>query len=264
MHKLKKAFVQVIIVFCIILFSAFYYYSYVSENQIASAFIMPGGVGSNAVVTRVDTGGEKLVALTFDDGPDPRFTPQVLDILKIYKIHATFFVLGESVEAHPEIVVRQMLEGHEIENHTYTHADLRLLNNYSTEEEIKKTGEVIRRLTHRQPVYFRPPRKMFRKETVEITGKNGYEMVLWTVCVENHATPTPEEMAQRVIKGAKPGMIILTHDGVLDRSKSVKALPILIEGLQKKGYRFVTLDELIQTGAEKTQALESVEGEYWY
>lgn len=244
----RKVLLQLIAAYVVIMLSAIYYVSYPDQNHFYTAFVLSDG-DEGTVLTQVDTAGEKLAALTFDDGPDPRYTPHVLDILKRYDICATFFVVGESAEACPELIERELLEGHEIENHTYTHADLRFLDAFNTEEEIGLTGEVIQRLTHRQATFFRPPRKLFRRETLEIAGQNGYKTVLWTICLENRAMHSPQEMAQRVVKAACPGMIILTHDGVLDRSKSLEALPILIEALQGKGYRFVTLDELVRIGA---------------
>ena len=190
---------------------------------------------------------EKLVALTIDDGPDPRFTPQDLDILKRYHVPATFFVVGQSCEKYPDLIKRELAEGHEIENHTYTHPDLQNDNLLQTEEEISKAQEVIERLTNKRPVYFRPPKRLFTNETVDIAEANGYQTILWSICVEHHACKTVDDMANRVIKAAKPGTIILTHDGRLDRSRSVEALPLIIEGYQKKGYRFVRLDELLKS-----------------
>ena len=190
---------------------------------------------------------EKIVALTFDDGPDPRFTPAVLDILKRYQIPATFFVVGQSCEKYPEIIKREQAEGHEIENHTYTHPDLTKDNALRTEEEIRKDQEVILGLTNRKSIYFRPPKRLFTNKTVDIAELNDYTVVLWSVCVEHHASKTVEDMANRVIKKASPGTIILTHDGRLDRTRSVEALPLIIEGYQKKGYRFVRLDELLNS-----------------
>lgn len=197
------------------------------------------------VITSVDTGGEKLVALTFDDGPDPRFTPQILDILKKNHIKATFFVVGENCEAYPDIVKRQAAEGHEIENHTFTHPDLNNDDAINTEKQIVMTEKVIEKITHKRPSYFRPPKRLFKNTTLDVAELNGYTTVLWTIGLEHHKSKTVEDMANRVIKAAKPGTIFLAHDGRLDRTRTVKALPLVIEGYKKKGYRFVTLQELI-------------------
>lgn len=196
-------------------------------------------------ITEADT-KEKIVALTIDDGPDPQFTPIVLNILKRYQVPATFFVIGQSCEKYPEIMERVLTEGHEIENHTYSHPDLSKANILETEDEIIKNQAVIERLTNKKPHYLRPPKRLFTNNTVEAAKANGYGIILWTVCVENHAAPTASDMADRVIGKAAPGTIILAHDGRLDRSRTMEALPLIIEGYQKKGYRFVRLDELIK------------------
>lgn len=194
-------------------------------------------------ITKLST-KEKIVALTIDDGPDPRFTPILLDILERYQVPATFFVVGQSCEKYPEIVQCELTEGHEIENHTYTHLDLSKANIVEIEDEIIRNQDVIERLTNKKPQYLRPPKRLFTNNTVEAAQANDHEIILWTVCVENHAAPTALDMAERVIEKAAPGTIILAHDGRLDRSRTLEALPLIIEGYQKKGYRFVRIDEL--------------------
>lgn len=202
---------------------------------------------TDKLITAVDTDGKRLAALSFDDGPDPLYTPGVLDILKDYQIKATFFLVGASVEDHPDLVKRAIEEGHEIENHTYSHPDLRGESGVKTEAEILKTDKLLVKMSGIKGQYFRPPRRLYRQETIEIAERNGYKTVLWTICAENSKAKTPEEMAKRVIKAARPGMIILAHDGRLDRSATLAALPMIIEGLQEQGYEFVTLDKLIKS-----------------
>jgi len=206
---------------------------------------------TDKLITAADTDGKKLAALSFDDGPDPVYTPDVLDILKYYQVKATFFVVGASAEAHPGLVKRAVQEGHEIENHTYSHPDLRSESEVETADEILKTDRLIEKLSGMKGKYFRPPRRLYRQETIEIAEHNGYKTVLWTICAENSKVKTPEEMAKRVINAARPGMIILAHDGRLDRSTTLAALPLIIKGLQKQGYEFVTLDKLIKYKADK-------------
>jgi peptidoglycan/xylan/chitin deacetylase (PgdA/CDA1 family) len=219
-----------------------------AKNELGKTLFQIETLFNHNLITRADT-KEKIVALTIDDGPDPRFTPAVLDILKRYHVPATFFVVGQSCEKYPEIIKRELAEGNEIENHTYTHPDLRSDSVLQTEQEILKNQAVIERLTNKTPHYFRPPKRLFTNNTVDVAEDNGYETILWTVCVEHHASKTVEDMANRVIKYAKPGTIILTHDGRLDRTRSVEALPLIIKGYQKKGYRFVRLDELLKSNS---------------
>lgn len=199
-------------------------------------------------VYKVDTGGRKLVALTFDDGPDPLYTKQILDVLSKYHVKATFFVIGRNARLHPELLFSEIAQGHKVENHTTTHPDLPQCSREEVAREIAETDKIIRDLTHRPPHYFRPPKKLFNQAILDVAAHNGYKTVLWSVCVENRSCKTPEEMALRVINRAEPGIIILAHDGNLDRSKTVAALPIIINAYQEAGYTFVTLDELLAAG----------------
>lgn len=202
------------------------------------------------VVISAHTQGEKLVALTFDDGPDPRFTPRILDILKEYQVPATFFVIGQAVQNHQELFKRELAEGHEIANHTFSHQDLVTISEREIELEIDLTNNLLEQLTGKVPDYFRPPRGRFDWRLVEICELRGQTIVLWTVCIENQQMKTPTAMANRVINKVYPGAIILGHDGRLDRSKTVQALPLIITGLKAKGYRFVTLSELLNKEKE--------------
>jgi peptidoglycan/xylan/chitin deacetylase (PgdA/CDA1 family) len=197
------------------------------------------------LIFRGHVGPDKLVALTIDDGPDARFTPQVLNILNKYHIKATFFVVGESINKNPNLLIREIREGNEIENHTYTHPDLRVDSLARTEEEILRNQALIEKYTFKRPLYFRPPKGLLGGMTTDLCDANGYKVVLWSICVEHAACKTPQAMAARVIRAASPGTIILAHDGRLDRSSTMAALPLIIDGYQKKGYHFVTLNELL-------------------
>lgn len=214
------------------------------EWALTKSYLLAASLNHN-IITDFDTGNEKLAALTFDDGPDARYTPKVLDILEKYNIKATFFVVGESCGDYPELIRQEIKAGHEVENHTYTHPDLVKDITISTEEEIVRTQHVIEAVSGRKPCYFRPPRGLFTDETIDFAEGNGYKVVLWTIGVEYKKSRTAKAMADRVIKAAKPGIIILAHDGRLNRTKTIEALPLIINGYQKKGYRFVTLQELL-------------------
>lgn len=200
----------------------------------------------SSVVTAART-NQKVVALTFDDGPDPLYTPQVLKILAEHDVKATFFVVGEDALIYPDLVIKEAQSGHEIENHTYTHPDLLKNTDLTPNEEIIWCHQVVADLTGRSPIYFRPPRRLFDHEILQLTDIYGYRMILWTICVESRFAKTPEDMAKRTVKCVSPGSIILAHDGHLDRSRTVNALPLIIESLKKKGYKFVTLEELLNT-----------------
>lgn len=223
------------------------YTSQEDSETAKTVFVVQNIFVHDKLITRVDTDGKKLIALTFDDGPDPRYTPDILDILKEYEIKATFFVVGESVLRYPDIVRRALWEGHEIENHTFTHPDLTRDNLVTIDEEMLKCEWAIEEVVGQRPQYFRPPRKLYNRQVLDAAQLNGYQIALWTIGLENRRAKTPAEAAWRVIRHARPGMIILAHDGRLDRSQTVKALPLLIQDLKDRGYQFVTLGELTQS-----------------
>lgn len=198
----------------------------------------------------------KLVALTFDDGPDPLYTKEIMAVLKQYQIPATFFVVGEIAKEHPEILRQEVAEGHELANHTYTHIKMLDMAQAPDQkemlQEISATNDFLESITGKKIKFFRPPWGKYTPEQQELIQSLGMEIVLWNICVENSHATTPEKMADRVIKAAKPNMIILAHDGRLDRSRTVAALPLIIESLQNQNYTFVTLTDLYE--AENQQA----------
>ena len=201
------------------------------------------------VISRVKT-SEKVVALTFDDGPHPVYTPAILDILKKKHVKATFFMIGRRMEQHPDIVRRAVEEGHQIANHTYTHPrNIRADTSSQIVTELEKCEAVIERLTGRRAYLFRPPRGLMDGTVLSIAQEEGYRTILWTVCADHQDAPTPELMARRVLRHIRPGGIVLAHDGYrCARWKDVKATPLIIDELKKQGYRFVTVDELLAIG----------------
>lgn len=192
---------------------------------------------------------QKVVALTFDDGPHPVFTPRILDILDKYHVKATFFMVGKSMDAHPDIVREVIRRGHVVGNHTYTHPrNIDLDTEAQMIRELDKCEQVIERLTGNRALLFRPPRGLVDGAAFAIADEEGYRTILWSVCADHHDAQTPELMAQRVIERNRPGGIILAHDGTYPmRWKDVAATPLIIEALQKQGYRFVTIPELLKT-----------------
>lgn len=187
---------------------------------------------------------KKIVALTFDDGPDPRYTPEILNILKKNKIKATFFDIGSKMKQYPLIVKRQVKEGHLIGNHTYTHPDLIVESEKTVYKELEETEKIIENETGLRTYLFRPPKGLLDSNIFNSVQNLGYKIILWGVGVENHSLKTPQQLANRVIANTYPGTIILAHDGRLDRTKTVAAVKIIISKLKKKGYKFVTLKEM--------------------
>jgi peptidoglycan/xylan/chitin deacetylase (PgdA/CDA1 family) len=193
---------------------------------------------------------DKVVALTYDDGPHPDFTPAILSALDMYQVKATFFMIGERMEKYPEIVKEAVAKGHVIGNHTYSHPrDLESLAPSTVIRELDDCEEVIERITGKRTHLFRPPRGLLSGTILTVAKEEGYQTILWTVSADHQDAPTPELMAKRVLDHVKPGAIILAHDGTFaSRINDVKATPLIIEELKRRGYRFVTVPELLKMG----------------
>lgn len=191
---------------------------------------------------------QKVIALTYDDGPHPIYTPQILDILDRYHVKATFFMVGRAMEQHPDIVREVIRRGHVIGNHTYTHPkNIELDTQAQMIRELDSCEQVIERFTGSRAHLFRPPKGLVDGSVFTIANEEGYKTILWSVCADHHDAPTPELMAERVLKRARSGGIILAHDGSFPiRWKDVAATPLIIERLKKRGYRFVTVPELLK------------------
>ena len=194
---------------------------------------------------------QKKIALTFDDGPNQPYTSQILDILKTYNIKATFFLIGKNVEAYPEVVKRMVKEGHSIGNHTYSHPELVLKLKSQIERQIKKAEEIIFKVTGIRPYLFRPPYGLDNPWVFVEAEKMGYLIIKWSVSGGNGGKEISyDKILNKVLSKVENGSIILLHDGnrlikEADRSQLVRALPLIIEILENKGYQFVTIPELL-------------------
>jgi peptidoglycan/xylan/chitin deacetylase (PgdA/CDA1 family) len=195
---------------------------------------------------------KKVVALTFDDGPHPVFTPAILKILGKYKIKATFFMVGKQMEKYPAIVKQAIDAGNEIGNHTYTHPhNIEADTDAQMIRELDKCEQIIENMTGKRAHLFRPPRGLINGSVLTIANEEGYKTILWTVCADHHDAPTPEDMARRVMRRIKPGAIVLTHDGMTGmRWRDVPATEEIIRQLQAKGYKFVTISELLKLSSK--------------
>lgn len=180
----------------------------------------------------------KVVALTIDDGPDPRYTPTVLSLLRKYGIRATFFIVGENAQAHPELVRAIAEEGHHVANHTWSHPDLRQLSEARVREELEHTSEVLHRATGRAPTWFRAPGGDFSQASLTTSAELGMRPMAWSVDPRDWSRPGTSLITSRVLDAVRPGSIVLNHDGGGDRSQTIAALqtylPVLIDG----GYFF--------------------------
>ena len=186
-----------------------------------------------------------LIALTFDDGPHEVKTPEILDILKEYDIHATFFVVGENAEKNETIVDRIFEEGHEIGNHTLTHKYLHGEGRHVVEREIDLCDDVIFNHSEYHSVVFRPPGGIYDDDLMAVCMERGYSVVLWSIDTRDWAGTSAIDICKEVYKNIEDGSIILMHDYVCGESHTAEALRIIIPELKKLGYRFVTVSELI-------------------
>lgn len=191
--------------------------------------------------------GEKMVALTFDDGPGP-FTPQILHILAQHNLPATFFVLGEGLEEYSHILLRILEEGHTLGNHSWSHPDFRYLSSLEVlQEEIIPTSSLLQELTGLYPLLIRPPYGAILDETIAILGAEGYSIINWSLDSFDwdRTQGTKGEILEKILDYHHPGAIILMHDGGEGREEVVAALPHLIKALQERGYGFQTVDALL-------------------
>lgn len=190
--------------------------------------------------------GPARIALTFDDGPHPRYTPLILDILKEFDIPATFFVVGSNVEFYPDLIRRIANEGHEIGNHTYHHNHVAKMSLEDLTQDITRCNDAIEKITGARPRYFRPPEGVCNKSVQEICNTTNTTIVMWSVDTRDWAHTPIAEICQNVRRNTKNGSIILMHDFIGKNSPTPKALRQIIPMLLELGYEFVTVSQLLE------------------
>ena len=200
-------------------------------------------------VTRVirlsqPTAATKMIALTFDDGPWPTQTKQIVRILQKNGVVATFFQIGQQAKSSPEISRMVAEAGMAVENHSETHANLKTLSASGVASQIDRAQKDLAKASGKQPTYFRPPGGNVNTAMYPVLARNGMKWVQWDVDTEDWKRPAAATITARVLKGAKPGAVVLMHDGGGNRSNTVAALPGIIAKLKAQGYHFVTLDAL--------------------
>jgi peptidoglycan-N-acetylglucosamine deacetylase len=190
--------------------------------------------------------------MTFDDGPSPETTPRLLDILKQRNIKATFFMIGQNAEHNPAIVQRILAEGHEIGNHSWTHPQLSKLSDERVTEEINQTQAAIKNACGYTPVLLRPPYgAITARQKQWIEQQFGLSVIIWSVDPFDWKRPGASVIEQRILAGARPGAIILSHD---IHKQTVDAMPATLDALAAKGFKFVTVSQLIAMNKPKSSA----------
>ncbi len=190
----------------------------------------------------------KVVALTYDDGPSPPSTNQLLDILDRYQVKATFFEIGRNIEKHPEMVPMIVARGHELANHSYSHTDMMFKRRGFLLSEIEKTDKLLQELGVKQDsISFRPP---FGRRCVVLSyllSQMQKKMIMWDVnSLDYENTLTAEDIANRVIDNVRSGSIVVMHGGGGAQSKTLAATQAIVKTLQSKGYAFKTVSELLK------------------
>lgn len=196
--------------------------------------------GKPAVYIKTDGIKEKMVALTFDDGPS-LYTAKILSVLKRNHVKATFFMIGLNVLKKPQIAKMVAAEGHLIGNHTLSHFSLKNRQLWFLEREITSSQKIIKDVCNVNPVWFRPPYMHYDSLTLSFIRTKGLKIALWTVDSEDWKAKKADAIYNNVISNLKPGSVILMHDGGGDRSETVKALERIIKEAYRRGYIFVTL-----------------------
>jgi peptidoglycan-N-acetylglucosamine deacetylase len=183
------------------------------------------------------------IAMTFDDGPSQKLTPKLLDLLAAHHIKATFFVIGQNVVEHPEVVQRAAREGHEIGNHTWSHPNLGKMSDENVRRELQKTDDAIKSAIGVRPTLMRPPYgSITTHEKKWIHEDFGYQIILWDVDPLDWKRPGPTVVCNRILKETRAGSIVLSHD---IHPGTIEAMPATLAQLEAKGFKFVTVSKLI-------------------
>jgi peptidoglycan-N-acetylglucosamine deacetylase len=187
------------------------------------------------------------IALTFDDGPDPRYTPHVLDVLADRGAHATFFVVGKNAERHPELIERILREGHEVAHHTHSHPHVDRISERELAIEMDSCCAVL--ASHRvSPAWYRPPRARLTPAQERLAAERGMRIALWARCFERSRFMSAKQMARTLAEETRDGDIVLAHDGLGNRAMTMEALPLYLTAMQQRRIAVVSLSELQSRG----------------
>lgn len=211
---------------------------------------------------------ERVVALTFDDGPNPPYTDRILDVLEAEHVHATFFLVGRAVAAFPDVVRREVRDGDAIGNHTWDHPHLIVMRRTAVRGSLARTDAAIYAATGVHTRLMRPPFGARDWIVMQVARKMGYAVVMWSVpLARDWEDPPPRVIAQRILSRVSDGSIIVLHDGnrgqlcarqrlnprVCDRSSDIAATRLIVDSLKRQGYRFVTVPQMMSLRASVTR-----------
>jgi len=204
---------------------------------------VPNHAGSEKITfTEVNVDGP-YIAMTFDDGPHATNTPKLLEMAAKRHIKLTFFVLVECIEQNPDVLRREATEGHEIGNHSWSHPNLAKLSDEGVRTQLQRTDDIIVKTTGVRPKLMRPPYgELAKRQRILVNHDFGYKVILWDVDPLDWKRPGSNVVAQRIITGARPGSIILSHD---IHPPTIAAMPQVFDALLAKGFKFVTVSELL-------------------
>lgn len=241
-NKNEKAKILINIVFIILILAIIF------PNKTTTTFNTLDDLATATNIVHSGPRDKKVLALTFDDGPHPIYTNEILDVLKEYNVKATFFILGKHGELYPELLYRQKIEGHEIGIHSYNHINLRRKKEEIIENEFDATQEVIYVTTGQNPRLFRPPYGTYSQEVYDVAVENQCKIVLWTYYqdTKDWSNPGVDKIVETVLSQATNGDIILFHDhNEGDENQTIEALKEILPVLINRGFRFVTVSELL-------------------
>ena len=187
-----------------------------------------------------------IIALTFDDGPSPQYTPEILKLLTRYHAHATFFVLGTEVEQFPGVVRDIVRQGSAVANHGFHHVNYFSVGVGGVLRDAARANALLKKEKIPAVPFYRPPFGNSNNRLVKAMSQAGYTLALWSIDTRDWAAPGTSFITRRVLKNAQPGAIVLMHDGGGNRSQTVNALAAILPVLESEGYRFVTLPQYVK------------------
>ena len=209
---------------------------------------MPLPIHAQTEVYRSVKTDSMKIALTFDDGPHPILTQEILDILDRYGVQATFFMVGVNVINYPDAARAVIRAGHEVGNHTYSHTHMKRLSRIEVEDELGRCEDALEELCEYRPHLFRPPEGAVNAYIENCSEDNDYTLVLWSLDTRDWEHKNTEQIVDTVLSRINPGDIILMHDYIGRHSKTPEALEILLPRLIEQGFEPVTVSELIDVG----------------